>query len=720
MSKIGDPFYKKLYKKMDKIETDTKEVKSLQEVRVKGTGKGLATIRFKLITAFFIPIIFIILLGLVSFKVASEGIVKNYEKAALQTIEMTGEYMRFGLDSVEATSLQYTNNTSVKNYFCNMYQSGSLEYSTAYTSIKDDFSAKRLSDDFIESISVLSEQVKPVTTFTKLNKGLYEGFAQTELGGKLAKNRNKVVWVGSDAYLDENMNVSPDSYSIRLIRTIPSASAMMVIDVSADTIREILTGLEFDKSGFLAFVTSDGKEITAEVTEEEGKDSTNAKAVFTGEKFYQNAVEAKTTSSAEYVSYKGETYLFMYSQIGKTGATLCALIPKSIIIGQVANIKMVTVIIVIIAIIIAIGTAVIISQGIDKTIKEIILRLKDAAKGDLTVQFKSKRKDEFQILIEEIQSTFTNMKKLIRNVTGLSTEVSYSSENVTKTSELFLKSSKDISAAMNEIEQGITQQAKDAEECLLQMDNLSQKIALVSDNTREIGQIADRTRLSIKEGTIVTEDLNNQTQSTIEITTDIINNIEKLDAKSLTISKIVNVINEIANQTNLLSLNASIEAARAGEYGRGFAVVASEIRKLAEQSQGSVNDINKIIDSILNDTKSAAETARKAGEVLKLQGAAVKNTTDSYQNINDSVEKLMVFLNFISQNVGNIEEARVSTLGAIENISAVLEEIAASSNTVNQNSNEQLSAVSSLNKEAEKLNQNSDILVQEVNKFKVE
>ncbi|MGB8452532.1 MAG: methyl-accepting chemotaxis protein [Anaerocolumna sp.] len=361
-----------------------------------------------------------------------------------------------------------------------------------------------------------------------------------------------------------------------------------------------------------------------------------------------------------------------------------------------------------------------ISQGIDTTIKGIILRLKEAAKGDLTVKFDSKRRDEFHILIEEIQNTFINMKDLVRQVNGLSTEVSSSSVNVTNTSEVFLKSSKDISTAVHEIEQGISQQANDAEECLIQMDNLSPKIVLVSENTREISQIADKTKRNIKEGTLVTEDLNSQSQSTNEIATDIIKDIEKLDEKSLSISKIINVINEIADQTNLLSLNASIEAARAGEYGKGFAVVASEIRKLAEQSQGSVNDIREIIESIQGDTKKAAVTAKTAENALKLQGSAVKNTTDSYHNINDSVEKLMINLNYITRNVGNIEEARISTLRAIENISAVLEEIAASASTVNQTSNEQLESVEILNKAAGLLNQNAEILVQEVNKFKVE
>jgi methyl-accepting chemotaxis protein len=272
---------------------------------------------------------------------------------------------------------------------------------------------------------------------------------------------------------------------------------------------------------------------------------------------------------------------------------------------------------------------------------------------------------------------------------------------------------------MTEIEQGVNQQALEAEQCLTQMDALNKKIELVSDNTKEIGLIADNTKQRVIEGTYVSDELNKQTSSTISTTKGIIQEIEKLAEKSSSINSIINVINDIANQTNLLSLNASIEASRAGEYGRGFAVVASEIRNLAEQSKSSVNDIKFIIESILEDTINVVEIARKVESVLKLQESAVKNTTDSYQDINESVEKLVVFLKQISENVDSINETRVTTLSSIENISAVLEEIAAASNNVSQSSNEQLHSVESLNLSAVRLDTHVDNLTKEIEKFKV-
>ena len=670
----------------------------------------LTSLRTKLILSFLIPIGFILLLGYTSFKMAASGISDKYRETATQLVNKTAEYISSGLKTVENTSQEYLSDKNLYKYFTLTYLEPTSEMFQIMSTIQSNLMTKSTVDDFIHSIYIIPENGSAISSKQnlKLDSQTYKEIIESDTGKKLSET--DYIWSDGESFIDEKLGTKSSIYALRLIRKFQNQPAILIIDVDAYTIKKIISDTNLDETGIMAFVTSDGKEITKNGGEE---------LIFTNQAFFRKALESDAVQGSDYVKIKGKSYLFMYSKIYKTGAMICALIPESTITRQADNIKNITVIMVIFACIVAVLTGIFISTGIDKNIKGIISGLKNAANGDLTIEFHTNRKDEFKILIEQIQNTFSNMKELIRQVNLLSGQVSESSAELNQTSALFLKNTEDISRAINEIEQGLMQQAKDAEECLMQMDNLSKKIVLVSDNTKEIGQIADNVKDSIADGTACTKELNQQTQSTIEITTDIINAIEALAEKSVTVTQITNVINEIANQTNLLALNASIEAARAGEHGRGFAVVANEIRNLAEKSKQSVNEIQKIISSIWADTQTAVETAKKVEAVLGEQENAVKNTTVSYDKINDSVEKLMVYLNYITESVGNIEEARVSTLSAIENISAVLEEIAASANSVSQSAKEQLNSVEALNRSSGTMKENAEELTQAVQKFKI-
>ncbi len=668
------------------------------------------TIRAKLIVCFFVPIAFIIFLGAVSFNTASEGIRSSYEKSTRQAIEMTGKYISMGVDSVEAASDQYLNDNIMNKYFLGTYDYDISLKTKNFKNIKNDILEKEAADDFISHISVLSDSEQSATTLTSIISKICGGYFETT-NGAVIKGTAKILWLGQDDYLDSRLGVGPEKYALRLVRSYTGEDSLIVIDMDRKSVTDILQSMNFDQTGSLAFVTADGKEITDSGTGQASE------AIFCDKDFYSKAVSSDKESDAFNVEFQGKSSLFMYSRIGDTGAMVCAVIPQSTILKQVEKIKHVTVLIVIIACIIAVMIGLFISYGIDRTIKDIIGKLKQAAAGDLTVDFTTRRKDEFRLLINEINNTFSNMKRLIGQVKESSEEVSRASGNVSSTSELFLKATSDISSAMNEIEQGVNTQAKEAEECLNQMDSLSGKIEKMSYSAGEIGKIAEGTKKSILAGTAATQELTSQTKQTISITTEIVKGIEELAEKSMSISSITNVINDISNQTNLLSLNASIEAARAGEVGMGFAVVAGEIRSLAEQTKRSVDDIKNIIDNIQDTTRNVVKTAKGAENVIVLQDNAVKNTAESYRGINESVDRLTDYLRQIIENVENMEGTRANTLGAIENISAVLEEIAALSNNVSQISGNQLRSVESLNQSAGCLKEDSQQLVGAIERF---
>lgn len=149
-----------------------------------------------------------------------------------------------------------------------------------------------------------------------------------------------------------------------------------------------------------------------------------------------------------------------------------------------------------------------------------------------------------------------------------------------------------------------------------QMDSLSGKINNVSSNADELGKLTSATGETITTGISSVQTLTQTSETTANITRNVIQSIQELEEKSKSISNIVSAINDIAEQTNLLSLNASIEAARAGDAGRGFSVVAEEIRKLADQCLASSSQISSIVDEIVSKTGEVVNIARQAEDAV--------------------------------------------------------------------------------------------------------
>lgn len=681
---------------------------------------NLQGIRARLIASFFIPIGLIILLGATSYSKASEGIISNYETANQTSLTMISKYFSLELQNIASRVAELASNNDLKQYYSGALQDKPADEMTSLQVVSTQVHNMGNVDPNIEDIYIVAGYGDGVSHDGTFELTTFDEFKKSGEVKALELAKANSAWIGSHPYIDAKISKlgssNQDNYSISYISSFIDArnkrSGYIVADIKNSFVLDTLLEAGFGAGSFTGLITGDGKEILYT----DGADS----FTFLGHDFYNKALESEETNGSSYVEYKGSSYLYIYTKIKAADAVLCTLIPESEILTQVAGVRTVTVAIAILAIIIAVIVATVISAGISNSLRKTNITLTKVAEGDLTAHLDIHSKDEFGTLSNSINNMIFSMKDLIGKMAGASATVSVSSVSVTETSNRLFSATKDISKTVYDIEQGVTQQAQDAESCLTQMTHLAQQINLVQDNTNEIEMIANNTRSILNQGVLVVDDLGVKAKGTSDITQSVIKNIVDLEKESRTISDIIATINEIAGQTNLLSLNASIEAARAGEAGRGFAVVASEIRKLAEQTAQAANKISKIILHIQEQTQKTVSTARQAEDIVASQEEALSDTVKIFGDVTRHVETLTNNISKIVTGIAEMEQAKNDTLSANESISATTEESAAATNELAVTVEDQLHAVEQLKESATELGMQAKDLETTVLFFKVE
>ena len=682
-----------------------------QRKRKSVTGVGFfRSIQFKLIASFLVPVICIVILGVVSYQKASSAVTRSYTSSVEQTMGMMGDYLTLAVDTVQNTYKSYLNDDSMKSYFMGTLSGADGEVFSRRTATE--LKGSVTADSMISNIFFLSDKQEPITTTSIAGQEAYESFISS-IQGQMAKNdANGYFLFGNQSATDELLKTENSKYSMRLVKRMVNTNSYMMVDLSYGLLRDSLISLDVGEDGYVGLITCDG----AEFVTENGSVIAPETAVFTDKEFYERALAASEDTGAEEVEYQGEKYMFLYQKMGKS-AMIAVLIPNRLLLAQAADIKQLTMIISILAAVVALVLGTVISQSFSGTIRSLVKRLKRVADGDLTVEVHSKRKDEFRVLSDGIASMIHNMKKLITDITEASEELTGAAVQVSDSSNMFMQTSRNIQLSISEIEKGVTRLDTDSADCLNQMDGLSGKITSVSDNASEISQLTAAAGGCIVEGMQSMEGLTESAKSTTRITAEVITAIEALEEKSRSIGNIIEAINEIASQTNLLSLNASIEAARAGEAGKGFAVVAEEIRKLADQSLMSANQIGEIIDEMISNTVDVVDIAKQAESVVASQEGAVESTTRSFQEIDKQVSRLMEALQMISDSVDNMDSDRSATLGSIESISAVSAQAAASSQEVYATADKQLAAITKLETASDQLQKRASQLRESLQQF---
>ncbi|MDP4090284.1 MAG: methyl-accepting chemotaxis protein, partial [Bacillota bacterium] len=290
-------------------------------------------------------------------------------------------------------------------------------------------------------------------------------------------------------------------------------------------------------------------------------------------------------------------------------------------------------------------------KGVDKAVS----RLNQAKQGNLTVITEENSIRELDELSEVACEIIKEFDEVVSNVYSSSSEVRHMIETVTETSRESAKSAEDISKSTEAVAEGATMQAEETELTYSMSTKLVGQVEAVSDSTELMSVKAELVKNMTKSGKDSISELLEKSKLSESNISEINKSIEELSSMALDITNITEIITAIANQTNLLSLNASIEAARAGEAGRGFAVVAGEIKKLAEKSLESAQGIVKTIASVQNQVKNTTEKINSTTQTIMYQIEAVHKTNEAFNGIAEASEELFRQLNTVRSGISQLD-----------------------------------------------------------------
>ncbi|WP_407371243.1 methyl-accepting chemotaxis protein [Carnobacterium sp.] len=384
------------------------------------------------------------------------------------------------------------------------------------------------------------------------------------------------------------------------------------------------------------------------------------------------------------------------------------------------RVSIIGVIIMMLVAVLSVVVAYLTSNNIVKPLNVVMQRMQSISAGDLSSEpLEITEKDETGKLSISMNKMQKTVKSVMKGIAKASEDLSSHSEELNQSASEVKSGSEQVAITMQELATGSETQATTASNLAVVMENFTKKVQSTNKNGEKIKDSSMGVLSMTTEGKQYMEDTSRQMAKIDEIVQDAVAKMATLDNQTQEINNLVVIIQKIADQTNLLALNAAIEAARAGEHGRGFAVVADEVRKLAEQVAVSIADITGFVEKIQTESKRVSDSLQTGYVEVEEGTSQIAKTGQTFNQINASVTIMVDGIKGISDNLESIKVNSEIMNSSIEEIASVSEESAAGVEQTSAASQQITSSMEEVAGSSEQLANLAENLTEMVSHFKL-